>query len=48
MGKSIKNENFFDESGPQTLDKVFEVFREKIRSWENWYLVGRSLESETE
>ena len=48
MGKFIKMRTFFDESGPRTLDKVSEVFREKIRSWENACLVGRSLESETE
>jgi len=33
---------------PRLWTKFFEVFRKKIRSWENWYLVGRSLESETE
>jgi|WetSurMetagenome_2_1015567.scaffolds.fasta_scaffold07119_3 hypothetical protein len=40
MGKSIKNENFFDESVPRLWTKFFEVFKEKIRSWKNGIWLG--------
>jgi len=47
IGKSINNENFFEESDPRILDKVFGVFR-KTKSRENTSLAGNNRESETE